>query len=48
MRSKSPRRVGMKRDVGHPANLYFRLIEKGRALRNKIKNPHQKYKIVGQ
>lgn len=31
--AKAPRRVGLKRDNGHPAYLYFKLVEKGKNIR---------------
>jgi hypothetical protein len=41
MKNTTPRRVGIKRFTGHPAYLYFRLIEKGKSISvEKLPNPH--------
>jgi hypothetical protein len=36
MRTKTPRRLGMKRDVGNPTYLMFRMVRSGREVKSAV------------
>jgi len=43
MATKVPRRVGLRRDTGHPVYLYFKLVERGRNISLSHLPSHKKH-----